>query len=86
MENPIKMDDLGGPALFLENPPINPYELRWFPTCYFLCFACVEEQMIYGSELAEKKHSLLKGAVSKLGAKHYEIHYPPLKLTVCTWK
>ena len=36
MENPIKMDDLGGPPLFLETPISNPPDSNvWLQECDF---------------------------------------------------
>ena len=34
MENPIKMDDLGGPPLFLETAMSGRECQDWFPACY----------------------------------------------------
>ena len=35
MENPIKMDDLGGPPLFLETPTLQKAKSLEYPTHFF---------------------------------------------------
>ena len=76
MENPIKMDDLGGPSLFLETPTcremIKQYKTRWWQLKYFLFSPrslgkCSNLTCAYFSNGWEKPPT--SGAFSKLGVK-----------------